>query len=51
MRVGRGRQRLFGHVRRAEEERALLKQLTGREREPGQRVEEFVGVIGRRPRH
>jgi len=29
-------------------ERALFKQLTGREREPGQRVEEFVGVVGRR---
>jgi hypothetical protein len=29
-------------------ERALFKQLTLRERESGQRVEEFVGVIGRR---
>lgn len=31
-----------------EEERALFNQLTGRDREPGQRVEEFVAVIGRR---
>jgi hypothetical protein len=29
-------------------ERVLFKQLTGREREPGKRVEEFVGVVGRR---
>jgi hypothetical protein len=29
-------------------ERALFKTLTGRDREPGQRIEEFVGVIGRR---
>ncbi len=32
----------------ADDERALFKQLTGREREPLQRVEEFEGVIGRR---
>ena len=32
-----------------EHERALFKQLTGgREREPGQRVEEFVAIVGRR---
>ena len=31
-----------------DDERAVFKQLTGREHEPGQRVEEFVGVIGRR---
>jgi hypothetical protein len=31
-----------------DDERALFKQLTGREREPLQRVEEFEGVIGRR---
>jgi hypothetical protein len=31
-----------------EDERQLFKQLTGREREPGRRVEEFVGVAGRR---
>ena len=31
-----------------DEERQLFKQLTGREHEPKQRVEEFVGVIGRR---
>jgi hypothetical protein len=31
-----------------DEERAIFKQLTGREREPLQRVEEFAGVIGRR---
>ena len=29
-------------------ERELFKQLTGREREPGQRVEEFAAVVGRR---
>src|SRR5579883_190170 len=29
-------------------ERALFKQLTGREREPGKRVEEFEAVVGRR---
>jgi hypothetical protein len=29
-------------------ERALFRQLTGRDREPGQRVEELVGVVGRR---
>ena len=29
-------------------ERALFQQLTGREREPGQMVEELVGVVGRR---
>jgi hypothetical protein len=32
----------------AQEERALFAKLTGREREPGQRVEEFVAVVGRR---
>ena len=31
-----------------EDERALFRQLTGREQEPLQQVEEFVGVIGRR---
>ena len=31
-----------------EDERALFKELTGRVREPGQRVEEFAGVVGRR---
>jgi hypothetical protein len=31
-----------------DDERALFKSLTGREREPLQMVEEFVGVIGRR---
>ena len=31
-----------------DEERQIFKQLTGREREPNTRVEEFVGVIGRR---
>jgi hypothetical protein len=31
-----------------DDERALFKQLTGREREPRQMVEEFAGVIGRR---
>ena len=31
-----------------DDERAVFKQLTGREHEPSQRVEEFVGVIGRR---
>jgi hypothetical protein len=31
-----------------DDERQLFKQLTGRDREPLQRVEEFVGVIGRR---
>ena len=31
-----------------DDERALFKQLTGRDREPGIQVEEFVGVIGRR---
>lgn len=31
-----------------EEERVLFTKLTGREHEPGQRVEEFVAVIGRR---
>ena len=30
------------------DERTLFKKLTGREREPAQRVEEFVGVVGRR---
>jgi hypothetical protein len=30
------------------DERALFSKLTGREHEPGQRVEEFVAVIGRR---
>jgi hypothetical protein len=30
------------------QERVLFKELTGREKEPGSRVEEFVGVIGRR---
>ena len=30
------------------DERALFSKLSGREREPGQRVEEFVAVIGRR---
>jgi hypothetical protein len=30
------------------DERAVFKQLTQRDREPGQRIEEFVGVIGRR---
>ena len=29
-------------------EREIFKQLTGRDKEPGQRVEELVGVIGRR---
>lgn len=31
-----------------EDERALFKQLTGREHEPDRRVEEFIAVIGRR---
>jgi hypothetical protein len=31
-----------------EDERGLFRQLTGREQEPLQRVEEFIGVIGRR---
>jgi hypothetical protein len=31
-----------------DDERAVFKELTGREREPGVSVEEFVGVIGRR---
>jgi hypothetical protein len=31
-----------------DDERAIFKKLTGREREPGQRVEELIGVIGRR---
>ena len=31
-----------------EDERIIFQQLTGREREPGKRVDEFVGVIGRR---
>jgi phage terminase large subunit-like protein len=31
-----------------DDERARFKQLTGREREPGEPVEEFVGVVGRR---
>jgi hypothetical protein len=31
-----------------DDERALFKELTGREREPGRRVDELVGVIGRR---
>jgi hypothetical protein len=31
-----------------DDERALFKQLTGREREPLQRVEEFAAVVGRR---
>jgi hypothetical protein len=30
------------------DERVLFRELTNREREPGERVEEFVGVIGRR---
>jgi hypothetical protein len=34
--------------RLTDDERVLFKQLTGREHEPGQRVEELVGVIGRR---
>ena len=29
-------------------ERAVFKRLTGREREPGEPVEEFLGLIGRR---
>lgn len=31
-----------------DEERAIFKAFTGREREPGQRVEEFWGIVGRR---
>ena len=31
-----------------DDERILFKELTGRDHEPGQRVEEFVGVVGRR---
>jgi hypothetical protein len=31
-----------------DDERVLFKELTGREREPGRPVEEFIGVIGRR---
>jgi hypothetical protein len=31
-----------------DDEREVFRQLTGREREPGVRVEEFVGVVGRR---
>jgi hypothetical protein len=31
-----------------EDERQVFKKFTGREREPGRRVEEFVGVKGRR---
>ena len=31
-----------------DDERAIFKQLTHREREPGEPVEEFVGVVGRR---
>ena len=31
-----------------DEERVLFRELTGREREPGQRVNEFIAVIGRR---
>jgi hypothetical protein len=31
-----------------EDERPVFKKFTGREREPGRRVEEFVGVKGRR---
>jgi hypothetical protein len=31
-----------------EEERAIFTKLTGREREPGQRIEEFAAVVGRR---
>ena len=31
-----------------DEEREIFKQLTGREREPLQRVDEFVAVVGRR---
>ena len=31
-----------------DDERQLFKQLTGRDKEPGRRVEEFVGCIGRR---
>jgi hypothetical protein len=31
-----------------DEERALFQQLTGREHEPDRRIEEFIGVIGRR---
>lgn len=33
-----------------DDERVLFQQLTGRAREPGQRVEEFAGVVGRRRR-
>lgn len=32
----------------SDDERAVFTQLTGREHEPGQRVEELVGVVGRR---
>jgi hypothetical protein len=32
----------------SEDERVIFKQLTGRDHEPGQRVEEFVAVVGRR---
>ncbi|MEJ0076853.1 MAG: hypothetical protein WDO17_15655 [Alphaproteobacteria bacterium] len=31
-----------------DDERVIFKKLTGREREPGQRVEELLGVVGRR---
>jgi hypothetical protein len=31
-----------------EDEREIFSQLTGREREPGQRVDQFAAVIGRR---
>ncbi len=31
-----------------DDERGIFKELTQRDHEPGQRVEEFVGVIGRR---
>jgi len=31
-----------------EEERAIFTKLTGREREPGQRIEEFAAIVGRR---
>jgi hypothetical protein len=31
-----------------DEERVLFRELTGRDREPGQRVEELVAVVGRR---
>jgi hypothetical protein len=34
--------------RLTDDERALFKQLTGREREPLQRVEELIAIVGRR---